>query len=871
MDSSRRPLPRHPLASFSRGVLAVSLVLAGASGFAAPLPFATGPTSLAPFEIYADGFLDLRGIVLDRDGNVFVTDREAGTIHRIARDRSRTVLATGLERPIGLALDLEGRLLVAEERAGRVVRLEPGGQRTAVVTGVKQPRWLAIDEDGTLYVSARRLTRDPDPEPDDESVEPEIILSLAPSGSLSVFADGFKKLQGLASNHQALFAATQGRRAEPRVDGVIFRIPILAGGSAGAAAQLGPADQFKKPVGLARDRLGALYLTTRALALEDDRTRRAIGKLHQDGRLTLFADRLEAPHGLAFDVQGNLYLADGSSGRVLRFLAPAAPAIDVPAVSRHTSLAVAGTTAPGARVDVFVGEASSPVAVVADPSGAFSAPVTMTANAVNSLEVFATASGGDGLTSSPGQAEVTHDDIAPAAVFQSPAGTHVRGTAGVLVRASDGGSGVEGLALTVDGQPLSAVLSPAPPAAALAGAADWTTTAFIDGWHTLAASAADRAGNRAVTSRVVIVDNTAPETTITGGPAGATQGATATFGFTGTDNLAPVAHLVFAWRLDGGPWSVFSSATAASLAASSQGTHLFEAKARDLAGNEDPTPAQRSFAVGELRVTITEPSDGATVPAGIVLVRGTVDAGGQEIGVTVNGTPAAVQAGAFVVSVPATVETTVLTAVAATPDGSSASRSIAVTVSDNPSLAVLLATPSSGVGPLTVSFSLTGLVPSAMVELDADGDGRADFSGDVLERQRFTFANAGVYVARATFADPGGVRTTVSAVVEVLDRATLDASLTMKWGALKDALRRGDVGGALPGIVAAVRDDYREMLAGLGSHVAQIDQVLTDVTAVEFGEDRAEYQMIRIDGGVRLSYFVLFVRDGDGIWRLKFF
>ena len=29
--------------------------------------------------------------------------------------------------------------------------------------------------------------------------------------------------------------------------------------------------------------------------------------------------------------------------------------------------------------------------------------------------------------------------------------------------------------------------------------------------------------------------------------------------------------------------------------------------------------------------------------------------------------------------------------------------------------------------------------------------------------------------------------------------------------------------------------------------------------------------MLRVDNGIRLSYYVLFVRDQDGIWRLKFF
>ena len=138
------------------------------------------------------------------------------------------------------------------------MRVEMSGSRTVLVSGIKQPRWLAAREDGTLFISARRLTRDTDPEPDDESAEPEMILALPPGGPLHVFADGFRSLQGLALNHAVLFAATQGRKSHPRVDGVIFQIPINADGSAGTPVAFGPTDQFEKPVGLARDQLSGL-------------------------------------------------------------------------------------------------------------------------------------------------------------------------------------------------------------------------------------------------------------------------------------------------------------------------------------------------------------------------------------------------------------------------------------------------------------------------------------------------------------------------------------------------------------------------------------------------------------------------------------
>jgi hypothetical protein len=277
----------------------------------------------------------------------------------------------------------------------------------------------------------------------------------------------------------------------------------------------------------------------------------------------------------------------------------------VPAFTGGASLTVTGTTEPGARVDLFVNDATTPVTVIADGTGAFAASITLTGDGPTRLEVFATAHGGDGLTSAPATATIEADGEAPALVFRAPAaGAHVRQAVTVEVQASDSGSQVASLALTVDGQPLSAVLAPAPPAEIVTATATWQTASVADGAHTLGATASDGAGNAGSVSRVVIADNTAPETLITEGPSGEVGETTATFTFAGTDTLTGTAELRFAWRLDGGTFTAFSPATTATLTGLTEGSHTFEVKARDQAGNEDPTPASRSFAVS-LRPAIT--------------------------------------------------------------------------------------------------------------------------------------------------------------------------------------------------------------------------------------------------------------------------
>ena len=79
----------------------------------------SGIDSQVPVEIVAEGFLELRGVAVDPSGLIYVADRKAGTITRIAADQSKSIVADSLEHPVGLTFDLNGRLLIAEEKPGQ--------------------------------------------------------------------------------------------------------------------------------------------------------------------------------------------------------------------------------------------------------------------------------------------------------------------------------------------------------------------------------------------------------------------------------------------------------------------------------------------------------------------------------------------------------------------------------------------------------------------------------------------------------------------------------------------------------------------------------------------------------------------------------
>jgi DNA-directed RNA polymerase specialized sigma24 family protein len=112
-----------------------------------------------------------------------------------------------------------------------------------------------------------------------------------------------------------------------------------------------------------------------------------------------------------------------------------------------------------------------------------------------------------------------------------------------------------------------------------------------DGKHVMRARAKDPAGNLDRTPaewrwRVDLP----PETSITGGPSGATSTKSATFHFSSPDSNA-----TFQCRVDGGTWAACTSGRTYS--GLGQGEHTFRVRAKDAGGTVDPSPASRAWTV----------------------------------------------------------------------------------------------------------------------------------------------------------------------------------------------------------------------------------------------------------------------------------
>jgi len=271
-----------------------------------------------------------------------------------------------------------------------------------------------------------------------------------------------------------------------------------------------------------------------------------------------------------------------------------------------------------------------------------------------------------------------------------------------------------------------------------------------------------------------------------------------------------------------------------------------------------------------LTINITSPANGATVPAGQLIVRGTVtNSGGGEMGVTANGFPAGVQGNAFTALVVVTPNTTSLTATATVPNGSTATRGIAITVTTTgASSARLYVTPTSGLAPLTVKFSVLSDLPTTQVSLDTNGDGIVDFSGATLDQQPFVFTQPGVYLATAIATDTQGTQSTVRALIQVFDQSAVDASLQAKWADFRAALARSDIEGAVVNVANGAKEKYRRVFQDLMPNLPAIAADLRDLTPTLFQDGIMEYGTARDLGGETFVYLVYFMLDEDGVWKI---
>lgn len=158
---------------------------------------------------FVNDLMNPTGLAIDREGQVYISSRMAGTIYRITPEGKRSVYAEGMGVATGIAFDAEENLYVGD-RTGTIFKISRS--REIFVFATLEPSvaayHLAFGPKGSLYVSG----------PTTSSFDH--VFCVSPTGHVTSFYRGLGRPQGLAfdaENNLYVAASLGGRRGVVRL------------------------------------------------------------------------------------------------------------------------------------------------------------------------------------------------------------------------------------------------------------------------------------------------------------------------------------------------------------------------------------------------------------------------------------------------------------------------------------------------------------------------------------------------------------------------------------------------------------------------------------------------------------------------------
>ncbi|HYT97118.1 MAG TPA: Ig-like domain-containing protein [Casimicrobiaceae bacterium] len=401
--------------------------------------------------------------------------------------------------------------------------------------------------------------------------------------------------------------------------------------------------------------------------------------------------------------------------------------------------------------------------------------------------------------------------------------------------------------------------------------ANWSNVGA--GSYTLTAKATDNRGAVTTSSpvSVAVTANSAPSVILTSPSMGASYFAPATIALAAaaTDSDGTVARIDFyqGTTLIGTAASAPYTYTWSNVA---QGNYNLTARATDDRGAA-ATSAAVNVTVSGANFAIVSPANNATVDTDFINVTGTTQAPANS-GVTVNGIVAAMDSSGnfYANGVQLTTGANTIAATLTTLDGQVTTQSAVVT-STGPAPIKITASPTDGLGPLSVAFDITprsGVVIQK-VEFDVDGNGTVE---QTLIAEPWTttatYSGSGKINTVVRVTDTSGAIYTQTIPIVLTNQALLDQTLRAVWNGMKTALTAGDKTRAMQYLDASAQQRYGPVFDILLPNMSQIAASFSDLQSVALSGGIGEYAINRTINGENRIFFIYFGRNGDGVWRL---
>jgi len=250
------------------------------------------------------------------------------------------------------------------------------------------------------------------------------------------------------------------------------------------------------------------------------------------------------------------------------------------------------------------------------------------------------------------------------------------------------------------------------------------------------------------------------------------------------------------------------------------------------------------------------------------IVKGTViNARSNETGVTVNGRVAIAYGNQFVLNhFPLEIGSNTIEAVGTDTEGNTVNTSIVVSRVQGTEYIRLSANMESGISPLEIMLTLESSLDLSSAAINCRGPGPVEILSNDLNDFRINLVAEGIYFCSAVLGD---FSDTIGIVV--YSQSELDALLRGKWEGMKMAIANKDVEKALSYITNDSSEMFRYNFELMKDLLPVIVNDMGSLQMINIGNGVAEYRMSAVQDGEESSFYIEFITDYDGLWRISFF
>ena len=325
-------------------------------------------------------------IAVDSTGNVYTVNQSAGNVPKITSTGVSSILGTTGSSPIGITIDSAGNIYTANSTSANVSKITPDGVSTIFGSTDPGPRAITIDSAGNIYTA---------------NLGPNNITKITPEGVSTTFgtigSTSYQIITDPAGNiYTPNFSSNDVTKTTPSGVSTIlgttgmnpYEITIDSVGNiyttnyiSNDITKITPAGistifatTGTNPIGITIDSANNLYVVNSTSA--------NVSKITPDGVSTIIGTTGINPYGISMDPVGNLYISNNISADVTKIeitlttgiktvsgsfnnvststdntvtlLAPAAPTITTPSLTKDSTPVITGICENGTVVYITI-------------------------------------------------------------------------------------------------------------------------------------------------------------------------------------------------------------------------------------------------------------------------------------------------------------------------------------------------------------------------------------------------------------------------------------------------------------------------------------------------------------------------------------